>query len=244
METPGAEVSETASKKVDPDWDDYVSQFGSLFNTEDFKDKTLLEIASGTCDYYKLYLDKGIKKYISVEPNHSWQRIAKNKLIYNEIAKEYKFITSTYEKFERTEKIDIIICAGLLYHLISPFHFLEKLYELDADTVGLETTNHLVDDTLETIWDDADEFAQSISFRHQGRLVAEPLNDDGMRRTEQRPGGTFKKGIPLNMSLSPELTVWCMKQLSYELSGYTNVSYKNSSKDASCMMVFRKIREL
>ena len=98
--------------------------------------ETVLEIAGGRGHYHSFYNKFKIGKYIAVEPNFEWLESTKSR--------EYDCITEfnncIYEDYYPTETIDTLICAGLMYHLPHPTHFLEVVRNrFKPKTLYLET---------------------------------------------------------------------------------------------------------
>lgn len=225
-------------------WDTYANNVKMILDDIDLQDKTLLEIAPGECNYANIYSNAGLDKYIGVEPNNQWLKNAQAKIEFVNAAKQYEFVNKTFEEYHCSEQIDIVFCAGLMYHLASPFQLLETLANYNAEYIILEHTGALYDPHTGPLFID-----EIISNKHGGGLTHEHTNFPGMRLTNHydivehdTQNHTDKKFIPLNMFVSCDLASWCMEQMGYPLAGYNNIETGTQSKHQNCVMVFKRIR--
>jgi len=228
-------------------WNTYVEGLQKCFDGMDLRDKVLLEIAPGTCNYAKIYSDAGLSKYIAVEPNEQWLGTAKNKLEFVNAAKEYEYINKPYEDYKCDEKVDVIFSAGLIYHLVSPFHFLEYVANHNAEYIILEHTGKMLEPTYGPVWS-SDGF---VNRMHYGGLTTERTNEPGMRLTDSfenidvgSKGATDKKFIPLNVFASCDLIVWCMGEMGYVIDEYNNITTGTKSKNQNCVMRFKRAEDI
>ncbi len=103
------------------------------------RDKTVLEIAAHSGAQTSAILANDPKKIICVEPDPVSvdYNIFKNPLI--------KFHSCTANDYYKhyAEKVDVVTCFGLFYHLHSPFHLVEQIINYSSPT-------HIV---IETLWD-------------------------------------------------------------------------------------------
>ena len=222
-------------------WANYVEYVSKVLDPIDLNDKVLLEIAPGECSYVHMFADRGLAKYIGVEPNKHWLLTAKKRLEYVNVATEYEFVNSTYEDYKQTCPVDIIYSSGLIYHLASPLHYLEYIANYNAEYIVIEHTGNIADDSPH-VFDEAG----NLNEGHIGGVCGESVNNPGMRLSEalddpqpDRPITASKKTIPLNMFISCYMIVWCMEFMGYRLEAYNNLQTGERSKSDNCVMRFR-----
>ena len=226
-------------------WNTYANELRVVFDSIELQGKTMLEIAPGECNYAEVYTNAGLGKYICVEPNKQWLRNTQRKIEFLNVAEQYEFVNSTFEEYQCTEPVDIVFSAGLLYHLVSPFHFLEILANYNAEHVVIEHTGTMYSPHNGPLWKNG-----VISNSHAGGLVPEPTNYPGMRLTDSfetvehdRENYTNKRFIPLNMFVSCDLIQWCMEKMGYNLEEYNNIETGTMSKHENCVMRFKRAGE-
>ena len=194
----------------------YVQELEDFFTLK--KGETVLEIAGGKGFYHSFYNKFKIGKYIAVEPNFEWLEIAKTR--------EYDCITEfnncIYEDYYPTETIDTLVCAGLMYHLPHPTHFLEVVRNrFKPKTLYLETVGTYPEKNDIDIFD--------VHF------TPEKVNTYGER---------FNTSKSVGLSLKPRLEfyIFCLSQLGYKLEKYKHISIEDDvykSKQDVTMFKFR-----
>jgi len=180
--------------------------------------ETVLEIAGGKGFYHSFYNKFKIGKYIAVEPNFEWLEIAKSK----EYDCNTEFNNCIYEDYYPTETIDTLICAGLIYHLPHPTHFLEVVSNrFKPKTLYLESVGGYPEKNDIDIFD--------VHF------TPEKVNTYGER---------FNTSKSVGLSLKPRLGfyIFCLSQLGYKLEKYKHISIEDDvykSKQDVTMFKFR-----
>jgi len=175
--------------------------------------ETVLEIAGGRGHYHSFYNKFKIGKYIAVEPNFEWLESTKSR--------EYDCITEfnncIYEDYYPTETIDTLICAGLMYHLPHPTHFLEVVRNrFKPKTLYLETVGAYPEKNVHDVL--------------EAHFTPEIVNTYGQRfdtPSEGIYGNGFNaeyKSVGISLKPSLEFYIYCLSQLGYKLEKYKHIS--------------------
>jgi len=199
------------------EWARYRQEIGESISLP--ADSTVAEIAVGNFGgaFYNKISNSKIKKYIAIEPNTDWYLSTKS-CNYNNIQTE--FINSTYENYIPNEPVDIVICAGLAYHLHSPVHLIEYVANhFDPAVIYFETTGHINPSDPDFSWD-------HVLFKTE--IIDIPGNAFK---------GNYEKKVSLSAVLQPMFIAKCFETIGYTLEKYYNFqSDTHSSKDCVCMM--------
>jgi hypothetical protein len=220
-------------------WEEYTFQLLPLVEGK-FQNNVVLEIAPGECAYSNIYKNAGMKKYIAVEPNAEWLRVTQRKMEELNSAESFEFVHSTYEDYQLNQRVDTVYCSGLLYHLASPIHCLEKIVNMNPDNIILETTGHAFDASTGPVMKNG-----MITTEHAGGFSLENINSHGMRFTDPLEKneliGITKKAVGLNMYMSCDFIIWCLDHMGYRMDDYVNFNISDAgSKTHSSAMSFVK----
>jgi len=181
---------------------------------------TVLEIAPGTGHFTEIYNRSNLKKYIAVEPSQLWFEILSSQH-YN---CKTEFHKCGYENYTPIDKIDYVVCTGLLYHLSSPVHFIETIAnKYNPNIIYLETTGHMNSDL-----NNRDNFL--------GKFYKEEVDKLGNRHTDD----ITKKIVPYNLTITLPTIVKFFEHVGYSLESYSDMSIANTSKHAVCSMILKK----
>tara|TARA_Y100000389_G_scaffold191678_1_gene218228 strand:+ start:397 stop:1149 length:753 start_codon:yes stop_codon:yes gene_type:complete len=224
-------------KLLDHGLDNYPADFdvaGALSDQEGWQDyldiienfitlpinSTVLEIAPGNGAYQRLINNSDIKKYIGVEPFTTWYESLKDGTTWNP---EVEFHNCTYEKFILDEPVDVVITAGLFYHLASPIHFIETIAnDYKPDLLYVESIGHL-----------------DINYMHAtGKELSyapEVINKAGNR--QQSHG----RAVPYNATIDTPTIAHFLECVGYKLIDFDDIETRNSSKVDSCIMKFHRL---
>ena len=184
---------------------------------------SIVEIASGHGLLYKNVISKSnISKYTGIEPNKLfinkfWDNVGQDNRV--------TIVNSTYEESrELFDNVDIVICAGLAYHLPYPTHLVEYLANTGVKELYFESFGEL----------DSDVF--NFDYKHWGSCsyTDEELNIVGNRQVGSRL--TLPIAITTNINIYPH---W-FKMLGYKLDKYENINDTFSGKSKVCIMKFIK----
>ena len=212
--------------------DNYDRQY--VQELEDFlifeEGETVLEIAGGKGFYHSFYNKFKIGKYIAVEPNFEWLEIAKTQ----EYDCDTEFNNCIYEDYYPTEPIDTLICAGLMYHLPHPTHFLEVVRNrFKPKTLYLESVGCYPEKNVTDILD--------VHF------TSEIVNTYGQRFNTASEGiygnghNADYKSVGISLKPSLEFYIFCLSQLGYKLEKYKHISIdddENKSKQDVTMFKY------
>lgn len=184
---------------------------------------TVVEIAPGTGLLFKYVISEfNYSKYIGIEPDIIWvNKFQENLLNTSKVT----LINDIYENVDLSNKdIDIVISAGLLYHLASPAHYIEYLCNIGADVIYLESYGHLEEDVL------------SYDYKKWSkvRFVDEQLNISGNRQVKG------KKALPVSVALDINICPHLFKMLGYKMEYYKNIDATQRGKQQVCIMKFIK----
>ena len=169
---------------------DYLQDVHDVYTCIEGKD--VLEIAAQTGTLLPLFLKFIPKSYIGIEPDAGSYHILNLRL--NKVKTfPAEALNLQYENFTTRKNIDVVICNGLLYHLHSPFHLIEYLGNLGADTIILETTGTEND------------------LSNKMFLRGEPVGDAGNRQTDNNP-------LNFTLHIGSSVMISAFEQLGYELS--------------------------
>ena len=164
--------------------------------------ETVLEVAGGRGYYHSFYNKFKIGKYIAVEPNLQWLKCTKSR--------EYDCITEfnncIYEDYYPSEEIDTLVCAGLLYHLPHPTHFLEVVRNrFKPKTIYLETIGAYPEENIHNVL--------------EAHFTPEIVNTYG-----ERFNTIDYKSVGFSLKPCLEFYISCLSQLGYKLEKYKHVS--------------------
>ena len=206
--------------KADKDregWKDY------LDIVEDFvklpSNSTVLEIAPGNGAYQWLINNSDIKKYIGVEPFTPWYEHLKIDIAWTP---EAEFHNCTYEDFTLNEDVDVVITAGLFYHLASPIHFIETIAnEYKPTLLYVETIGHV-------------DIGNMHATGKDSSYAPEKLNVAGSRYAGRR-------AVPYNSVTDISTLAHFIECVGYKLMDFENIDTQNSSKVDNCIMEFHRL---
>lgn len=199
---------------------EYLEQINDFIHLDE--GSTVLEIAGGVGPLVDIINKSRIKKYIFVEPNETWLTNCRNERHYN---CETEWHCKVYEDYEPTEKIDTLICCGLVYHLLSPCHFFEKVANVyKPETFYLEMSGHWTKDYPDVY------NPESIPTV----FMPEKINVGGMRYSSD------KRVIPYHILLNKDFVVHAMDTIGYKLEKFNNIVSDHRSKDRVVIFKFNR----
>lgn len=208
-------ATELANKEGWLDYLDIVEDFIKLP-----AESTVLEIAPGNGAFRELINNSNIKKYIGVEPFTPWYKNLKLDL---EWIPEAEFNNCTYEEYVLNEPVDVVITAGLFYHLASPIHLIETIAnEYKPDLLYVETIGHLDTNGM-------------YATGKNSTYAPEVLNVPGSRQQGQG------RAVPYNTTLDTSTLAYFFECVGYKLMDYKDIETQNSSKVDSCIMKFHRL---
>lgn len=204
----------------------YAKEMSDLLEFD--KDSIVLEIASGEGHFSSIYKSSKLKKYICVEPDKEWIEMASQ----HDYGCDTEFANTTYENFQTKENIDYVVCAGLIYHLASPVHFIETVVNkfkpkvLYFESLGEHNQEELIFDYEN----------KSVQFNCQFRY--EEIN---------RTGNRFKTAgenlVPASLSISTDAIIYFFKTVGYNVSKYKTVRISASEQSKECVTMYKLVRE-
>lgn len=173
------------------------------------EDQRVLEIAADAT-LISLYAEKNLARYIGVQPNdQSVGSIQKAISQCNSFTDNYEIHNIGFEDFKLTEEVDVVTCAGLVYHLHSPLYLLETLANYEAKIVYIETAISIppkkITDTSRLI-----KMNCTIDKDY-------PINARGYRQTK------FKRTLPWQACIGSTEIVYAMQVLGYDLENYVSI---------------------
>jgi len=130
------------------------------------RDKHILEFGSGLGWHTKIMLKFEPKKIICVEPDkeRAEEEVYKN----NNIVTLYSSTANDYYS-QNNDSVDMVVCCGLLYHLHSPIHLLEKI-------INVSKPNHILIETIDgSDIQFIDEEFHSLGNAHSDKNVKFPI---------------------------------------------------------------------
>jgi hypothetical protein len=182
------------------------------------KGDVVLDIATGFEVRYASKLND-VKKFISLEPFVPWH----TQLVEAAPALpcQSEFLNCTYEEYIPEDKIDVVVSAGLIYHLASPMHFLETVVNVYAprvfylETTGIYANDHTDEET-------------------EAHFVKESINTAGMRQG--------KRVIPWRLNINNNsFIVTAMRSVGYSLETFADLSTEMVSKTKVTFFKFSRI---
>lgn len=192
------------------------------------KDSVVLEIASGEGQFSSIYKSSNLKKYICVEPDKEWIDMASQ----HNYGCDTEFVNTTYEHFQTEENIDYVVCAGLMYHLASPIHFLETVVnKFKPKILYLESLGEYNQEEL--IFDNEN---NSIQFTCQFRY--EEINRTGNRFKIQD-----ENLVPASLSIPTEAIIYFFKTVGYSVSDHKTVEISATEQSKHCVTMYKLERE-
>ena len=190
------------------------------------KDKTVLEIAAHTGAQTSAVLINSPKKVICVEPDPD----SCNYSIFKNPKIEFHSCTANdYYKY-RSEKVDVVTCFGLFYHLHSPFHLVEQIVNYSDPTYII----------IETLWQ-GDTNMINENNRYKELLV--------INHEEPNASGNFFKdtGVSKPVNLNIEINYKYIRQAFID-AGYRVINetvyrgkYNIDSKQGAAVTLFEKL---
>lgn len=198
--------------------DEYLLTIKPFFS--DISGKRVLEYACFVGDWWKMFSHHSPSSVTAFDPVeyetlYNDDTLIKNINFYSDMV---NYVRVGYEQFDSAETFDVVVCAGLLYKLSSPFHLIEDIVNRNPDTVYFETTGHIGD--TETI----------------GLLKY----DDQVHHRDLNRNNTQSR-LPWVVQITPDVVVSAFEHFGYKLDDYMNISCKSRpSKDRVAMMRFKK----
>jgi len=131
---------------------EYYKTISPLFSV--IKDKTVLEYGCFIGDWWQMFDLHSPKKVTAIDPRRH-PDIESNIIKYNHFV-DFKQIG--YESLEKDTEHDVIVCAGVLYKMSSPFHLIEDIVSRNPEHILFETTGRYEKETQNKIsivrWED------------------------------------------------------------------------------------------
>jgi len=192
------------------------------------KDSIVLEIASGEGHFSSIYKSSNLKKYICVEPDKEWIEMASQ----HDYGCDTEFVNTTYENFQPKEDVDYVVCAGLIYHLASPIHFIETVAnKFKPKVLYLESLGEYNQEEL--IFDNENNSVQfNCLFRY------EEINRTGNRFKLQG-----EKLVPASLSISTDAIIYFFKTVGYNVIGYKTINISASEQSKESVTMYKLERE-
>jgi len=192
------------------------------------KDSIVLEIASGEGHFSSIYKSSNLKKYICVEPDKEWIEMASQ----HDYGCDTEFVNTTYENFQPKEDVDYVVCAGLIYHLASPIHFIETVAnKFNPKVLYLESLGEYNQEEL--IFDNENNSVQfNCLFRY------EEINRTGNRFKLQG-----EKLVPASLSISTDAIIYFFKTVGYNVIGYKTINISASEQSKESVTMYKLERE-
>lgn len=191
--------------------DEYLTILNPFFHN--IRDKNVLEYGCYIGDWWKMFDLHSPKSVTAFDPRRE-SGLDDNLNSYRHFV-DYK--QTGYEILENDIDYDIVVCAGLLYKMSSPFHLIEDVANRNAECIFFETVGQLED--------------QSVDI---GLIRNE--NNEGNRNTNRNI-----KRLPWVVSVPPRTVVDAFALLGYKLDDYINIKCESRpSKEAVAMMRFIK----
>ena len=204
----------------------YTSELSKILEFD--RDSVVLEIASGEGHFSSIYKSSNLKKYICVEPDKEWIDMASQ----HDYGCDTEFVNTTYEHFQTEEIIDYVVCAGLIYHLASPVHFIETVVnKFKPKVLYLESLDEYNQEEL--IFDNVD---NSIQFTNQFRY--EEINRTGNRFKIQG-----ENLVPASLSISADAIIYFFKTVGYNVSDYKTIEISATEQSKSCVTMYKLERK-
>lgn len=198
--------------------DEYLSLINPFFSS--IEGKSVLEYACFVGDWWKMFTLHSPTKVIAFDPV-KYNELYNDNLLDLNLKSHNKLVEYHcigYEEFNPPH-CDIIVCAGLLYKLSSPFNLIENIANKNPDTIFFETTGHLGD-------------GDSISILKY---------DDGVHHRDLNRNFN-KNRLPWVVQITPDTVVDAFDHLGYKLDDFINISCESrpSKQRVSMMRFIRK----
>ena len=190
------------------------------------KDKSVLEIASHNGAQTSALLYHNPTKIICVEPDP----LSLNCDIFKDPKITFHHSTANDYYRNHSEKVDVVTCFGLFYHLHSPFHLIEQI-------VNYSDPTHII---IETLWDDSQlETAPNNSHKEMLVLNYEEPNANGNFFMDQ--GVT--KPVKMNVEIKYKYLRKAFVESGYRVVKETvyNNKYDIDSKRGAAVTLFEKL---
>ena len=190
------------------------------------RDKTVLEIAAHAGAHTSALLVNDPKKIICVEPDP----VSCNYSIFTNPKVEFHSCTANDYYKHHSEKVDVVTCFGLFYHLHSPFHLVEQI-------VNYSDPTHII---IETLWQ-GDTTITNENNSYKELLV--------INHEEPNAAGNFFKdaGVTRPVKLNIEIDYKYIRQAFID-AGYRVINetvyhgkYNLDSKQGAAVTLFEKL---
>ena len=192
---------------------EYYKTISPLFSV--IKDKTVLEYGCFIGDWWQMFDLYSPKKVTAIDPRRH-PDIESNIIKYNHFV-DFKQIG--YESLEKDIEHDVIVCAGVLYKMSSPFHLIEDIASRNPEHILFETTGRYEEKRQDIIslirWED------NVSNRN--------WNEDIKR-------------LQWSLSIKPRTVVDAFEFLGYDFETHINIECEDypSKQKVSMMKFIRK----
>lgn len=201
-------------------WQDYLNIIQDFVNFP--SDSVLLEIAPGDNAWVNIIDKSNIKKYIAVEPNSIW--FEKIKEHNSNIERELHNLT--YEQYVPNEKIDVLVTAGLFYHLASPVHYIETIANVyKPKIVYVETVGEF----------DPEDIIALAEKEDRTIFDKEKINTEGNRIT------VGERAVPYSLKLPPAVISYFFKTVGYDLLALQQIRTTALSKKQCTILKFSRV---
>lgn len=201
-------------------WQDYLNIIQDFVNFP--SDSVLLEIAPGDNAWVDIIDKSNIKKYIAVEPNNLW--FEKIKEHNSNIERELHNLT--YEQYVPKEKIDVLVTAGLFYHLASPVHYIETIANVyKPKIVYVETVGEF----------DPEDIIALAEKEDRTIFDKENINTEGNRIT------VGERAVPYSLKLPPAVISYFFKTVGYDLLALQQIRTTALSKQQCTILKFSRV---
>jgi len=192
---------------------EYYKTISPLFSV--IKDKTVLEYGCFIGDWWQMFDLHSPKKVTAIDPRRH-PDIESNIIKYNHFV-DFKQVG--YESLEKDIEHDVIVCAGVLYKMSSPFHLIEDIVSRNPEHILFETTGRYEEETQNLIslirWED------NVSNRNWNKDI---------------------KRLQWSLSIKPRTVVEAFEFLGYDFETHINIECEDypSKQKVSMMKFIRK----
>ena len=211
--------------------EDYYTKYDDYFLL--LKDKHVLEYACYIGDWWSVLRSYHPKSITAFDPGGPGISGLTDKAKYYDV--EYSQIG--YEDFKSDKQFDVIICAGLLHKLASPFHLIEDIANRNSEYIIFETTGEYWPNfIIETpVFHMTNTLTETFN-----EIVPLPKNDDELMDLNRN---VSNKRLPWVLhTVIPNLVVLAFKELGYEMLDFKNISSEaRPSKANVCGMLFKRM---
>ena len=192
---------------------EYYQKISPLFSI--IKDKTVLEYGCFIGDWWQMFELHSPKKVTAIDPRRH-PDIESNIIKYNHFV-DFKQIG--YESLEKDTEHDVIVCAGVLYKMSSPFHLIEDIVSRNPEHILFETTGRYEEET-------------------QNLISLIRWEDNGSNRNWNED----IKRLQWSLSIKPRTVVEAFEFLGYDFETHINIQFEEypSKQNVSMMKFIRK----